>query len=223
MGTRRTLLGETPQSVLELLAHALQVLERGDARCDLTLEGLQRGVEVALSCGAVLDVELKERLGRIGIKIASRPEAPPAAPPKASKTVAEFAATLRAENQDFAILDAPLLDRPVAEHAPLRITCTECELVFCTTLNAWNKKRKHDCLCTTPVPRFATLYTRPTDFELKNIQTYLLTTRRFMLRTTPEEFRACRASLTLACGVCQESFVCRTSGVVCAQCPRGCA
>ena len=220
----RTLLGETPQSVLEVLVRALDNFEADDDRCDLTREGLQRGVQLARSCGAVLGDALEARFARVGVVVEAPPKAPPETPPpQTTKTVAEVAAALRAENPDFAILDAPSPDRPVAGHTHLRITCTECDLVFCMTLDAWNKKRKHDCLCTTPVPKFTTLYARPTVYEFKNIRTFLYTTRRFALRTTAEEFGACRASLTLVCSACKEAFVCRTSGVVCAQCPRGCA
>ena len=125
----RTLLGETPESVLEVLAHALDAFEASEGggrdRCDLTREGIARGVQLARSCGTAIDGALEGRLARLGVAIAAAPppEAPP--PPEAAKTVAEVAAALRAENPDFVILDAPAADRSITGHAPLRITCTE--------------------------------------------------------------------------------------------------
>lgn len=220
----RALFGETPVSVLEVLNHAVDAFEAGGPRCEVTHEGIKRGLQLARSCGAVLGDAFEGRLAGLGITVSAPPFGKSGdAPAERVWTYADLKKALRKENSYFDILGAETLDhRPVAGHAPLRITCSECELVFCTTLDAWNKKRTHDCLCTTPVPKFATLYTRTTECEYANINTFLWTTRRFRLGTTLEEFRACRASLTLVCGVCTRSFVCPTSSVVCVQCPRGC-
>ena len=75
----RGLLGETPESVLEVLDAVVKQLEQASqageaAQNDVTAESAARGVNAALRAGATLPPAFIARLARVGVGINARPE-----------------------------------------------------------------------------------------------------------------------------------------------------